>query len=147
MVRKLAFNEVGRIAESAVKFIEQTQYKYGFDLPHFISNLTKMMMNGNAICFVDEVNGKIISGIGFTIATDIYSPYRIMGEMWFYGEGAGGLKVIKAAEKWANENKIDQIVMGSTLYNEDRNAKLYAKLGFERDSSTYRKRITCQKPV
>ena len=98
-----------------------------------------MIMAGSAVCFVEEKNGEIISGVGFAINDDIFAPHKIMAEMWWYGEGAGGLRCIKAAENFATRANIKQIVMASTLYNEDRNAALYERLGYKRDSSTYRK--------
>lgn len=141
MIRQLGFNEVDKIAASALKFIEKTGYQYGFDLNHFLSTQRKGMMNGNLVAFVEEKNNEIISGVGFAIVDDLYSPGKIMSETWWYGEGAGGLRVIKFAEKFATRARIKQIVMASTKFNEDRNAELYKRLGYERDSSTYRKEL------
>ncbi len=144
MIRQLGFNEVERISDSALKFIEQTGYPYGFDLDYFLSYMSKLMELGVVkiwVEFLNEDDYQARSAIGFAIGPDMFKEYGIMIELFFYGEKAGGIKVIKAAENFATREGIKQIVMASSLYNEERNGKLYERLGYTRDSSTYRKLV------
>lgn len=144
MIKQLSFLEVDKIKDSALKFINQTGYPYGFDLDYFLSRMKELMELGVVKIwaeFLNENDDQARSAIGFAIGPDMFKDYVIMMELFFYGEKAGGIKVIKAAEKFATREGIKQIVMASSLFNEERNGKLYERLGYTRDSSTYRKLV------
>ncbi|HNS71628.1 MAG TPA: hypothetical protein PKK07_02810 [bacterium] len=141
MVRKLSFFEIDKIRESALKFIERTKYEYGFDLEYFIRNMKNLSRDNIVVIFGDDKEDRVHSAIGFVVSNDIFKDQKIMSELFFHGEGIGGIRCLKEAERWAKENSIEQIIMASTNYNEDRNANYYKRMGYEKDSSTYRKRL------
>lgn len=144
MIRQLQKNEAHLLVDSAIKFIDQTKYPYGFDLDYFVNHMNALLDLDILKVWIeiDESGGSAKSAIGFVVGPDLFANHQIMVEIFFYGEKLGGLKVIKAAENFAKSDPaIKQVVMASSLYNEERNGQLYKRLGYTRDSSTYRKRV------
>lgn len=141
MIKQLSFLEVDKIKDSALKFIDQTGYQYGFDLKYFLGRMKELVANGVVVIFADIQGDQATSAIGFTVGQDLYSNYRLMAEIFFYGEGASGVKCLRFAEDFATRANIKQIVLATTTYNEDRNAAYYQRLGYKKDSSTYRKEL------
>ena len=114
-----------------------------------IEGMRVMVVADNADLLMLNVGDNIVGFIGMTIFKSPLSDERIANEHYFfvhpkYRKGKNALKLLKAAEDWAEEHKCDHLMMNASCLASDMYpnvCRLYERKNFKTFEKTFIKKL------
>jgi hypothetical protein len=113
MIKVATIPDIRPIIEMAQNFRDISAF-VDVDVDICVNTYTDFINRGAGGLLFDETWGKINGAIAFVKAPDLHYPRMIAVETFWYvdPECAGvGLSLWRAFERWAKENKCDQVAM------------------------------------
>ena len=135
--------DVERIVTMGSRFVGETTYR-ALITPNpqqMTQTVSALMSNDSGCVFVGESHSELVGMIGMVMFTHHVSGDRIAGEVFWWVEPehrGGGVKLLKAAERWAKEQQAQGIQM---IAPTPEVGQLYARLGYAPVETTYQRAL------
>lgn len=145
-IRLLEPHEIYRLNPLITPFLEATKVPVKVDFNIFLKSWTSLLISGMGLIGVVD-NGEesgLSAAIGGICSPDINSGKKTFVELFFYAKKKGdGIKVLRFLEKEVKRRGVRHVYMASSCYHDNfkRVCTLYEKLGYTKDSVTYRKAL------
>ena len=109
-----------------------------FSFRAFSNHLKDLINSPVAKVFVAEKNGTILGGIGVAVLPDVLTGQPVAMKIHWFATGGAGLRLERAARKWAKEQGATAFKMSAM---NDNSAKILERLGYSRTEIIYSKAI------
>lgn len=144
ITKRQEIKEVQELGESYYEFTNSCgdieNYK-----KNFTSSWENLIKRKIGKIFVIEKNEKIIGGLGFLITPDTEDGTPIcIGRFWWISESdrGEGLSLYRKVESYAKSVGCKKIIMGHLSFsNADKFKKVYTRIGFKENETTYIKHL------
>lgn len=142
MIRLATANDLPRMVEMGLRFLEESPYK-----KYFARNPGKMLELGERLLasaggiLVAQKDQEIVAMLGFIVHEHFISGERVAGEVFWWVEPehrGAGLRLLREAEKEAKARGAVNLQM---IAPDERVGKLYGLLGYEFLESTHQKSL------
>lgn len=140
-IRKATPSDAHALVALGKTFVSSGRYwgqRRSFDDEIFAAHIVQLINSPVVGFFVAEENNEIFGAIVVAILPDILTGKPIAMKLHWYAEGGCGLKLERAARKWAKEQGATEFKMSAM---NDRSAKLLERLGYTRTEVIYSKVI------
>lgn len=143
MIRQATPEDLERIVEMGVRFINETSY-VKFLSPSVESitmSVVNLMANPNAILLVSGSDATVTGMIGMLSFDHPFSGERVASEMfwWVDPEARGdGIRLLVAAEKWAKEAGAVKVQM---VAPNERVGEIYERLSYTPVETMYQRAL------
>lgn len=143
MIRPAVPSDVPRIVEMGSHFRDESEYaELLTDNPAQREAMAVRLIEGaDSIVLVSEDGGRLTGMIGLLLYAHHLSAELICGEVfwWVEPEARGaGIKLLRAAEKWAAVNEAKKLQM---IAPNSRVGRLYERFGYQLIELNYQKQV------
>ncbi len=141
--RRGTLADVDRIVAMGSRFVGETTYQ-ALITPNpaqMAQTVSALMNSADGCVFVGESASALVGMIGMVMITHHVSGERVAGEVFWWVEPehrGGGLKLLKAAERWAKEQQATAIQM---IAPTPAVGQLYTRLGYAPVETTYQRAL------
>lgn len=152
MVEETLYNakaeDLRKLGDLATEFYASSRFLERFDLDLFVEFWTAMIESGNGIVFILSHGESIVGTLGGVAHRDPHGRDFLAHEFFFFigKEARGGfgfLKLYRAFEKWARDEKgcvrIQMVHLQDSM--PEKLKSLYGRLGFEPAETVYTKSL------
>lgn len=143
MIREATIEDIPALSECAENFHAECPDTYSYDRGRVEDMMRACILSGDRCVFVIDVDGRAVGGIIGMLSLLWTSGEFVASELaWFTNKehrGAGGLKLLRAYEDWAESKDVDLIIVAD-IAGVTNLSPLYERRGYTRAETTYSKR-------
>ena len=145
MIRQATEYDIPELVKLGREFVETcTDYTYN---KSSVAETLRAVINGAGVIFISENGARLTGTIGLLSFPLYISGEKVASELFWwvkpkYRKGSAGLKLLIAAERWAEEEGCKRIAMISLERSmPERTSALYVRRGYDKTETTYSKEI------
>ena len=143
MIRPAQPTDLERLVEMGVRFISETGYRdlIAVDPARLSETMVKLAASDDALILVSDVDGRAVGAIAMVLYDHPFAQTRTASEMfwWVDPEARGdGLRLLRAAEKWAQERGAAIVQM---IAPTPRVSDLYRRLGYREVETSFQRSL------
>jgi GNAT superfamily N-acetyltransferase len=144
MIRQATQDDAARLTEMGMQFVASTRYHGVFEgsTEHIGRTVEAMLTGPDRVVFVSGSDDKLSGMIALLLFDHPITGHRTASEVVWWVEpgarGTTGVRLLRAAEEWAQESGATQIQM---VAPNDAVGDLYTRMGYEPIEVSYYRRL------